>query len=51
MKRIVLKSPKAFSRLKFIEALPASAEIYYEKRVERDRQDRHTVNQKHPKIQ
>jgi len=43
--QIVLKSPKAFNRLKFIEALPASAEIYYEKRVERDRQARQAYRQ------
>ena len=38
--QIVLKSPAAFERIRFIGAEPASADEYYEKRTVRDRQAR-----------
>ena len=38
--QIVLKSPKAFSRIHFVEAKPAEEAIYYEKKAVRDRDAR-----------
>lgn len=35
--QIVLKSPAAFSHIEFKEAIPANAEIYYEKKASRDK--------------
>ena len=34
--QIVLKSPEAFSRIRFLKSEAAEAEIYYEKKVQRD---------------
>ena len=34
--QIVLKSEKSFSRIRFLDALPADAETYYEKKSARD---------------
>ena len=39
-KQIVLISKKAFDALRYIESVPAEKQIYYVKRVERDRQAR-----------
>ncbi|MDD3360914.1 MAG: DUF3990 domain-containing protein [Hespellia sp.] len=38
--QIVLKSPKAFDRIRFIDADKAQAELYYERKIARDRMAR-----------
>ncbi|MCR4691881.1 MAG: DUF3990 domain-containing protein [Lachnospiraceae bacterium] len=38
--QIVLKSPKAFSHIRFKEAFPATASVYFEKKATRDREAR-----------
>ena len=38
--QVVLKSPQAFQQLTFLDAMPAEREIYYPKRIARDRNAR-----------
>lgn len=38
--QIVLKSRDAFAHIRFVEAQPAAADIYYEKKIRRDREAR-----------
>jgi hypothetical protein len=44
--QIVLKSEKSFSHIRFLEAEPAIAETYYEKKTARDREARRAYRQK-----
>ena len=43
--QIVLKSPLSFTHLRFLEAHPAHAEEYYEKKARRDREARRAYRQ------
>lgn len=35
--QVVLRSRKAFDRIRFVEAVPADADVYYSKKVSRDK--------------
>lgn len=43
--QIVIKSPAAFERLAFVEAIPADASVYHSLRVQRDRNARSAFQQ------
>ena len=46
--QIVFKSQEAFSRLRYIDAIPAKADLYYEKKLSRDKDARMAYrNSKH----